>query len=113
VNCITARLAALKAREHGINKESGKLEFASLYGMAEAMTFGLRNSGFGVSKYLPFGPIEQIMPYLLRRAEENKGLLSSSSLDRKLMLKELKRRMKAYIGLKSENQLKPNSIANN
>nr|AHF58597.1 proline dehydrogenase [Chrysanthemum lavandulifolium] len=112
-NLDSARLAAVKAREHGINKESGKLEFASLYGMAEAMTFGLRNSGFGVSKYLPFGPIDQIMPYLLRRAEENKGLLSSSSLDRKLMLKELRRRMKAYIGLKSENQFKPNSIIDN
>ncbi|PWA33308.1 PDH2 [Artemisia annua] len=66
--------------------------------MSEAMTFGLRNAGFGVSKYLPFGPVDQIMPYLLRRAEENKGLLSSSNLDRQLMTKELKRRFKAYVG---------------
>ncbi|XP_071730992.1 proline dehydrogenase 2, mitochondrial-like [Rutidosis leptorrhynchoides] len=95
-NLDSGKLAAQKAREYGITKESEKLEFASLYGMAEAMTFGLRNAGFCVSKYLPFGPIDQIMPYLLRRAEENKGLLSSSSLDRQLMMKELKRRMKAY-----------------
>ncbi|KAJ9564271.1 hypothetical protein OSB04_000237 [Centaurea solstitialis] len=109
-NLDSAKLAAQKARELGIEKDSQKLEFASLYGMSEAMTFGLRNAGFGVSKYLPFGPVDQIMPYLLRRAEENKGLLSSSNLDRQLMMKELKRRMKAYVGqgLKdTENRLKP------
>ncbi|KVI02609.1 Proline dehydrogenase [Cynara cardunculus var. scolymus] len=67
------------------------------------------DSGFGVSKYLPFGPVDQIMPYLLRRAEENKGLLSSSNLDRQLMMKELKRRMKAYVGqglMDTESRLK-------
>ncbi|XP_071692122.1 proline dehydrogenase 2, mitochondrial-like [Rutidosis leptorrhynchoides] len=97
-NLESAKLAAQKARELGIGKDSEKLEFASLYGMSEAMTFGLRNAGFGVSKYLPFGPVDQIMPYLLRRAEENKGLLSSSNLDRQLMMKELKRRMKGFVG---------------
>lgn len=79
-------MAARKARDLGIGKDSAKLEFASLYGMADAMSFGLRNAGFGVSKYLPFGPVSEIMPYLLRRAEENKGLLSSSYLDRHLMM---------------------------
>ncbi|KAI3713104.1 hypothetical protein L1987_71675 [Smallanthus sonchifolius] len=108
-NLESGKLAAQKARDLGIGKDSEKLEFASLYGMAEAMTFGLRNAGFGVSKYLPFGPVDQIMPYLLRRAEENKGLLSSSNLDRQLMMKELKRRMKAYFGqglVETENQFK-------
>ncbi|KAM0006601.1 putative proline dehydrogenase [Helianthus debilis subsp. tardiflorus] len=84
------KMAAGKARDLGIGKDSDKLEFASLYGMADAMSFGLRNAGFGVSKYLPFGPVSEIMPYLLRRAEENKGLLSSSNLDKHLMMKELK-----------------------
>ncbi|KAI3760877.1 hypothetical protein L1987_51278 [Smallanthus sonchifolius] len=97
-NLDSAKLAAQKARGYGITKDSQKLEFASLYGMSDAMTFGLRNAGFGVSKYLPFGPVDQVMPYLLRRAEENKGLLSSSNLDRQLMMKELKRRMKARFG---------------
>ncbi|KAI3500598.1 hypothetical protein L1887_36422 [Cichorium endivia] len=110
-NLDSARLAARKAREYGIGKDSGKLEFASLYGMADAMTFGLRNAGFPVSKYLPFGPVDQIMPYLLRRAEENKGMLSSSALDRQLMMTELKRRMKArFTG--SETQCKAKSVAN-
>ncbi|KAL7614929.1 proline dehydrogenase 2, mitochondrial isoform X1 [Lactuca sativa] len=97
-NLESGKLAARKAGGLGIGRESDKLEFASLYGMADAMSFGLRNSGFKVSKYLPFGPVDKIMPYLLRRAEENKGLLSSSYLDRHLMMKELKRRVKACVG---------------
>ncbi|KAL4577348.1 hypothetical protein LXL04_013457 [Taraxacum kok-saghyz] len=97
-NLESGKFAAQKARNLGIDRDSEKLEFASLYGMADAMSFGLRNAGFNVSKYLPFGPVDQIMPYLLRRAEENKGLLSSSYLDRHLMMKELKRRVKACVG---------------
>lgn len=96
-NFESGKLAAAKARDLGIGKDRQKLQFAQLYGMAEAMTYGLKNAGFQVSKYLPFGPVEQIMPYLVRRAEENKGMLSTSSLDRQLMKLELKRRVKAAI----------------
>ncbi|KAI3799095.1 hypothetical protein L1987_34385 [Smallanthus sonchifolius] len=108
-NLESGKMAARKARDLGIGKDSDKLEFASLYGMADAMSFGLRNAGFSVSKYLPFGPVLEIMPYLLRRAEENKGLLSSSYLDRHLMIKELKRRVNAcgWLGLtEGESPLK-------
>ncbi|KAK3013058.1 hypothetical protein RJ639_009658 [Escallonia herrerae] len=96
-NVESGKLAASKARDLGIRKETQKLQFAQLYGMSEALSFGLKNAGFEVSKYLPFGPVEQIIPYLLRRAEENKGLLSASSFDRQLMRKELKRRLRATI----------------
>lgn len=71
--------------ELGIPKGNGRLEFAQLYGMAEALSFGLRNAGFQVSKYMPYGPLEKVIPYLLRRAEENRGLLSASTYDRKLL----------------------------
>ena len=111
-NLESGQLAAQKALNYGITKESEKLEFASLYGMAEGMTFGLRNSGFNVSKYLPFGPVDQIMPYLLRRAEENKGMLSSSNLDRQLMKQELKRRLKSCFTV-GEKQLKPETNSSN
>ncbi|KAK6154932.1 hypothetical protein DH2020_009180 [Rehmannia glutinosa] len=89
----SGKMAASKAVSLGIEKDSPYLQFAQLYGMAEALSFGLKNAGFRVSKYLPFGPVEHIMPYLLRRAEENRGLLSTSSLDRFLMRKELMRRL--------------------
>lgn len=83
-NVESGTLAAKKAEELGIGNGNQRLEFAQLYGMAEALSFGLRNAGFQVSKYLPFGPVEMVIPYLLRRAEENRGLLSASGLDREL-----------------------------
>ncbi|XVE71985.1 hypothetical protein DITRI_Ditri11bG0002100 [Diplodiscus trichospermus] len=101
-NIESGQLAASKARDLGIQKGNQKLEFAQLYGMSEALSFGLRNAGFQVSKYLPYGPIDMVMPYLLRRAEENRGLLSASGIDRELMGKELKRRIKNLEFAKSE-----------
>lgn len=78
-------MAAAKAHDVGIGKVNQRLEFAQLYGMAESLSFGLKNAGFQVSKYMPFGPIDMVIPYLLRRAEENRGLLSASTVDRQLM----------------------------
>ncbi|GMP30872.1 hypothetical protein CsSME_00005332 [Camellia sinensis var. sinensis] len=96
-NIESGNMAAAKARELQIGKENQRLQFAQLYGMSDSLSFGLRNAGFQVSKYMPFGPVELIIPYLLRRAEENRGLLSASALDRQLLRKELKRRLKAAI----------------
>lgn len=96
-NLESGKLLATKARDLGISKEDHKVQFAQLYGMSESLSFGLRNAGFQVSKYMAFGPVEKVMPYLLRRAEENRGLLSTSTLDRHLMRKELKRRIKAAV----------------
>ncbi|KAK9292601.1 hypothetical protein L1049_020575 [Liquidambar formosana] len=96
-NVESGKLAAAKAHDLGIRTDNGRLQFAQLYGMSEALSFGLRNAGFIVSKYLQFGPIERLIPFLLRRAEENRGFLSSSTVDRQLMSKELKRRLKAAI----------------
>lgn len=76
---------ATKAEELGIRKQDDNLQFAQLMGMAAGLSLGLRNAGFNVSKYLPFGPVDQVLPYLLRRAEENRGLLSGNNLDIELM----------------------------
>lgn len=69
----------------GIGKYDQKLQFAQLMGMADGLSLGLRNADFQVSKYLPFGPVEQVIPYLLRRAEENRGMLTTSTVDRQLI----------------------------
>lgn len=74
-----------KAHDLGMEKIQQKLQFAQLYGMADVLSFSLRNAGCNVSKYMPFGPVEIFIPYLLRRAEENRGVLSTSTLDRQLM----------------------------
>ncbi|KAL5153257.1 Proline dehydrogenase 2, mitochondrial [Glycine soja] len=96
-NIESGKLAVAKAHELGVGKVNHKLEFAQLYGMSEALSFGLNNEGFQVSKYMPFGPVDMVMPYLLRRAEENRGLLAASGFDRQLMRKELARRLKAAV----------------
>ncbi|CAL1390773.1 unnamed protein product [Linum trigynum] len=102
-NAESGRLAARRAREVGVEQQ-GRIEFAQLYGMAESLSLGLKNAGFRVSKYMPFGPIDVVMPYLIRRAEENRGMLSTSGLDRELMRRELKRRVKAAIFSNSNGQ---------
>lgn len=84
-DAASGKIAAAMAEELGIRKGNQNLHFAQLMGMADGLSQGLRNAGFQVSKYLPFGPVDQIIPYLLRRAEENKGFLSSSALDRGLL----------------------------
>lgn len=94
-NVESGQLAAARAQELGIGKGDRNLKFAQLMGMADGLSLSLRNAGFQVSKYLPYGPVEHIIPYLVRRAEENRGLLSASSFDRQLLRKELVRRFKA------------------
>ncbi|XP_068638816.1 proline dehydrogenase 1, mitochondrial-like [Aristolochia californica] len=96
-NIGSGKVLAAKVDELKIGRGNQRLQFAQLKGMADGLSYGLRDAGFNVSKYLSFGPVEQVIPYLLRRAEENKGLLSSSSLDRQLIRMELKKRLKAAI----------------
>lgn len=95
-NLESGKLAVAKAQALGIGRGNPNLQFAQLKGMAEGLSFGLRNAGFQVSKYLAYGPVEMVIPFLLRRAEENRGLLSSSMVDRQLMSRELTRRLKNF-----------------
>ncbi|XP_078427500.1 proline dehydrogenase 1, mitochondrial-like [Wolffia australiana] len=96
-NVESGKVAAAKADELGIGRGNARVQFAQLKGMAEGLSLGLRNAGFQVSKYLPFGPVHKVIPYLLRRAQENRGFLSSSSVDRHLISKELKRRLASAV----------------
>ncbi|KAI3876565.1 hypothetical protein MKX03_013947 [Papaver bracteatum] len=96
-NLNSGRVAAAKAQELGLGKSNPKLQFAQLKGMADGLSFALKNAGFQVSKYLPYGPVDMVIPYLLRRAEENRGMLSTSTIDRELMKHEVLRRFKASI----------------
>lgn len=96
-NVESGKAAVAKAEELGIGKRNRKLQFSQLMGMADGLSLGLRNAGFQVSKYLPFGPVDQVIPYLLRRAEENRGLLSASTHDRELIRQEIRRRLKTAV----------------
>jgi proline dehydrogenase len=68
------------------------IHFSQLYGMSDNITFNLAKAGCNVSKYLPFGPIREVIPYLMRRAQENSSMSGHASRELSLIKKELKRR---------------------
>jgi proline dehydrogenase len=68
------------------------VHFSQLYGMSDHITFNLAKAGFSVSKYLPFGPIADVIPYLMRRAQENSSVSGQTGRELSLIKKELKRR---------------------
>jgi len=68
------------------------LHFSQLYGMSDNITFNLAKAGCSVSKYLPFGPIKDVIPYLMRRAQENSSVSGQTGRELGLIRKELKRR---------------------
>jgi len=68
------------------------VHFSQLYGMSDNITFNLAHAGCSVSKYLPFGPIEDVIPYLMRRAQENTSVGGQTSRELLLINKELLRR---------------------
>jgi len=84
---------ALKQMEIlNINKEDNRVWFGQLYGMSDHISFNLAKSGYNVAKYLPFGPVKDVMPYLIRRAEENTSVAGQTSRELSLLKKERKRR---------------------
>ena len=68
------------------------VHFSQLYGMSDNITFNLAHAGCSVSKYLPFGPIKEVIPYLMRRAQENTSVKGQTGRELSLIKKELKRR---------------------
>lgn len=88
----STRLATLYSSK---NQDNGKsIHFSQLYGMSDNLTFNLAASGFHVSKYLPFGPVEEVIPYLMRRAQENSSVSGQTSRELYLIKKEISRRQK-------------------
>lgn len=68
------------------------VHFSQLYGMSDNITFNLADAGCKVSKYLPFGPIRDVIPYLMRRAQENSSVSGQTGRELGLIKKEMKRR---------------------
>ncbi len=75
-----------------IERTSERILFSQLYGMGDNITFNLAKFGFHATKYLPYGPVKDVIPYLIRRANENTSVSGQTSREFALIKKELKRR---------------------
>lgn len=79
-------------QEKGLPLSHPHIHFSQLYGMSDNITFNLAKAGCSVSKYLPFGPIKDVIPYLMRRAQENSSVSGQTGRELGLIEKEMKRR---------------------
>ena len=91
-NEISSYLAMDKMQELGITKNDKRVWFGQLFGMSDHITFNLAKEGYNVAKYIPFGPVRDVMPYLIRRAEENTSVAGQTSRELDLLKKERARR---------------------
>ena len=80
--------------KHSMPHDDRRTWFAQLYGMSDNISFNLAKEGYNVVKYLPYGPVRSVMPYLFRRAAENTSVAGQSSRELMLIRKELQRRRK-------------------
>lgn len=78
--------------EKGIKSTENKIWFGQLYGMSDNISYNLADSGYNVAKYLPFGPVKDVMPYLIRRAEENTSVAGQTSRELAMIKAERDRR---------------------
>lgn len=80
--------------EFKLDKNDKRIYFAQLLGMSDHISFNLANEGYNVAKYMPYGPIKEVMPYLIRRAEENTSVAGQTGRELTLINKEIQRRKK-------------------
>ncbi len=90
----SSALLAAMARDKGLPPNHPHIWFSQLLGMSDHISFNLGHAGYNVAKYLPFGPVMSVMPYLIRRAEENTAVAGQASREVELLRKEVKRRKK-------------------
>jgi proline dehydrogenase len=81
-----------KMQELGMSNNDNKVHFSQLFGMSDHISFNMALENYNVSKYLPFGPIQDVIPYLMRRAQENSSVNGQTSRELLLIRKELARR---------------------
>lgn len=91
-NEASSKLCADLMVQKQIHPSDSRVYFAQLLGMSDNISFTLASQGYNVAKYVPYGPVESVMPYLFRRAEENTSIAGQSSREYLLVKKELMRR---------------------
>ena len=83
-----------KMNKFSLSNDNEKVWFGQLYGMGDNISYNLAKNGYNVAKILPFGPVENLMPYLIRRAQENSSIEGQSNRELDLINSELIRRSK-------------------
>lgn len=78
--------------KYNFNKNDKRIWFGQLYGMSDHISYNLAAAGYNVAKYLPFGPVRDVMPYLIRRAEENTSVAGQTNRELELLKRERERR---------------------
>jgi len=91
-NEASTYLAMELMAQKNISKKEDGIWFGQLFGMSDHITFNLGAEGYNVAKYIPFGPVKDVMPYLIRRAEENTSVAGQTSRELTLLKKEKERR---------------------
>ncbi|XP_070760069.1 proline dehydrogenase 1, mitochondrial [Enoplosus armatus] len=89
----TVKHTLRRMNELGLLPRENMVYFGQLLGMCDQISFPLGQAGFPVYKYVPYGPVNEVMPYLSRRAQENRGFMKGVQKERELMWQELKRRL--------------------
>jgi len=79
-------------RDNNINLNDDRVYFAQLLGMSDHISMNMSKSGFNIAKYVPYGPIKDVTPYLIRRAQENTSVAGQTGRELSLILTEQKRR---------------------
>ena len=79
-------------KDKELANNDARIWFGQLYGMSDHISFNLANKGYNVAKYVPFGPVKDVMPYLIRRAEENTSVAGQTGRELALLKKEKNRR---------------------
>ncbi len=79
-------------KENGLQNGHPHIASSQLKGMSDNISFTMANNGYNVQKYIAYGPVKQVIPYLLRRAQENTSVEGQTTRELELIKKELKRR---------------------
>ena len=91
-NEASSALLADLMREKGISQAHPHISFAQLLGMSDHISFNLAQRGYRSAKYVPYGPVKAVIPYLMRRAQENTAIAGQSSREVELLRREVQRR---------------------
>lgn len=85
--------AANQMIKRNIRPQDPRVTFAQLYGMTNYLSLGLAQAGYNITKYLPYGPLREVLPYLSRRLQENADIMSSNRPEIHNLAKEIRRRL--------------------